>query len=89
MSDAYQYFRRAPSAPAAVVVGASPFVYANSSAGIQLVTVTGGVVPLLELDAGLGYLPLIGVAGVYVMFPGTTMRVNYVVSPPTMSMVQL
>ena len=89
LSDAYQFFWRAPGAPVTVGLGASPFVYTNGSPGIQIVTVTGGVVPLLEVNIGSGFIPLIGIAGNYVLFPTQSIRINYVVSAPTVSTIQL
>ncbi len=89
MSDAVLYFRRAPAAPAAQSVGGSPATIANNSPSIQVYTVTGGVVTLIEIDAGSGFLPAIGIAGVYVLMPTNTIRMTYVVTPPTVSMVQL
>ncbi len=87
--DAVQYFKRAPAASVPQIVGAAPWTYTNASAGVQVMTVGGGVVTLIEVDTGLGFLPAIGIAGVFVLFPQQAMRVTYVVSAPTVGMVQL
>ena len=89
MSDSYAYFKRAQSAPVPQVVGASPYSYTNSSGSMQMVNVQGGVVSLIEIDAGLGFTPAIGIAGNYLLFPNQVVRITYIVTPPTVNVITL
>lgn len=89
MSDAILYFKRPPSLPIPVTVNGSPFIYLNESSSGQIVNVQGGAVSLIELDAGLGYLPQIGVLGTYLVLPGQSLRINYLISAPTVNVVTL
>ncbi len=88
MSDAVLYFKRAPSAPIPQVVGATPAVLTNSSTNVQVYAVTGGVVTLIEVDLGAGFLPAVGIAGVFALMPAQALRITYAVTPPTVNMVQ-
>jgi hypothetical protein len=89
MSDAVLYFKRAPSLPIPQTVTASPFVYTNSTKSAQMVTISGGAVSLIEIDAGLGYVPQVGVAGTFLVLPNQSIRTTYVVSVPTITVVTL
>lgn len=89
MSDAVNYFYRSPGAPLPVTVGASPFSYTNASAGIQLATLAGGGTTLIEINQGAGFVPAIGIAGVYTLMPSQTLRVTYLITPPTLTTIQL
>lgn len=80
---------RAPLAAIALTPTASPWVYLNASAGLENVNISGGVVSLLEVDAGIGFVPIVGIAGTVLLFPGWSLRTTYVVSAPTATMVQL
>jgi len=84
-----EYFKRPPSAAAGQSVGASPWTYTNNSPSIQIITVSGGVVSLIEIDAGAGFIPAIGLAGVYTLFPSQALKITYVISAPVVSMVQI
>ncbi len=87
--DAYQWERPTPGVPVPVTVGATPFTYTNASAGLQLASVQGGAVALIEINVGAGFAPAIGIAGVYALFPQQQIRVTYVAVAPTMTTVQI
>jgi hypothetical protein len=89
MSDAVLYFKRAPSLPIVQTVTGSPYVYVNLSNSMQVISVTSGNVTLIEINAGSGFLPAIGIAGTYVLMPSQSMRVNYLITPPSMTTVTL
>jgi hypothetical protein len=89
MSDAILYFKRHPSLPVPVTVNGSPFIYLNESSSGQIVNVQGGAVSLIELNAGAGYLPQIGLMGTYLVLPGQSLRITYLVSTPTVNVVTL
>ena len=82
-------YKRAPAASAAQVVGASAWTYTNSSASAQILTVVGGVVTSIEINLGPGFVLNLAIAGVFTLFPAQQMRITYVVTPPTVGMVQL
>jgi hypothetical protein len=54
-----------------------------------MVNITGGAVSLIEIDAGLGYVPQVGVAGTFLVLPNQSIRTTYVVSVPTITVVTL
>ncbi len=87
--DAYQWFGMRRGNPVPVTVGSTPFVYTNESGRLQLVSVTGGVVALIEVNVGAGFLPAIGIAGTYVLFPGQQIRIAYVAVAPTVTTVTI
>ncbi len=87
--DSYLWERQQPGSPVPVTVGPTPFVYTNNSNGLQLVAVSGGVVALIEINIGAGFLPAIGIAGVYALFPSQQIRLTYVAVAPTVTTVQI
>ncbi len=82
-------FKVPPAAPVAQSVGASPWTYTNSSAGGQLVSISGGIVSLIEVNFGVGFTPFPALFGTIYVFPAQAIRITYAVSAPTVSMVQL
>jgi hypothetical protein len=89
MSDAVLYFKRAPSAAVPLTVGSTPFAYVNTGNSAQVVTVTGGAVTLIEVDVGVGLLPIVGLFGNYLLLPEQSVRVSYLITKPTMTVVTL
>lgn len=89
MDAVVNMFQRAPAGMVMQVVGASPWSYTNSSVGLQLVTVTGGAVSLISINTGAGLLPVVGIAGTFLLFPGNVLQITYIVTAPTVGMVQL
>lgn len=89
MSESYAYFKRAQGSPVPQTVSGSPYVYTNSAGQMQMVAVQGGVVSLIEVDAGLGFVVAIGIAGNYLLFPSQSIRVTYVVTQPTVNVINL
>ncbi len=89
MSDAVLYFHRTSGLPIPVSVGVSPFIYVNESSSTQVVNISGGAVSLIEIDAGAGYVPQIGVLGTFLVLPEQSIRTNYIVSKPTITVVTL
>lgn len=86
MMDAVLNFRRAPAPAVIQGVSASPEVFTNGSLGIQLLTVSGGVVTLLEVNTGAGFAITLG--PLVILLPGASLRVTYVTAP-SVSLVQL
>ena len=89
MSDALLYFKRVPSLPVAQTVTASPYVYTNATVSAQIVKISGGAVSLIEINAGKGYLPQVGLLGSFLVLPNQSIRITYLVTPPTVSVVTL
>lgn len=89
MSDALLYFKRAPSLPVLQTVGASPYIYTNVTVSPQVINVNGGAVSLIEINAGTGYLPQVGILGSFLVLPTQSIRITYLVTPPTVSVVTL
>ncbi len=87
--DAYLWTQKRQGPPVPLSVGPSPYVYQNVTSLLQLVQVSGGAVALIEIDAGAGFLPAIGVAGLFTLFPSQQIRVTYVAVAPTMTTIQI
>ncbi len=88
MSDALLYFMKVPASPVAQVLGPSPAVLTNASPSLQVMVVAGGVVSLIEINAGAGYLPALSLFGSFPLMPTHSIRITYLVTPPTVQMVQ-
>jgi hypothetical protein len=77
-----------PVGVSAIVVGASPFVYANNSTDADgdidqvSVLVIGGTVTLIEYSRdGNTYYPVGMLAGMVLLDPNDMLRVSYMVAP--------
>lgn len=69
----------APPAPAAIVVGASPYTYTAPSNGC--VVVSGGTVSLVQLGRAGAFLATGVTTGVFPVSAGDQIKVTYTVAP--------
>jgi hypothetical protein len=67
---------------AAQTVGTSPFVYTNAGTGPETVLISGGTVLDISIRRGGGAWMLAGLlAGQYVLAPGDSIQVGFLVKP--------
>lgn len=73
---------RSLTAPAAIAVGASPFLYNNASGFDQSVIVKPGTVSLIEFSRnGVAFFDVAVTAGMFYLSKGDFLRVTYTVLP--------
>jgi hypothetical protein len=83
------YFKRTQGNPITQVLGPTPWTYTNSSGSLQILTVSNGALVTIELNTGFGFILQIPISGVFLLFPDQQIRINYVITPPNVTMTQL
>jgi hypothetical protein len=83
------FFKRTQGNPVSQVLGSSPWTYENTSASLQVMTVSNGALVTIEIDVGLGFVLQVAIAGIFLLFPTQKMRISFVVTPPAVTVTQL